>query len=129
MHSLNGIPGTLLLQFLEMRLDTIIYNLGFAVSISNARQFITHGHIDINKKNINIPSFQCKPNDIISINYNSNLISFVKKNLKIRNYLELPKYLKLDKKKNIGIVKSIIERQEINVNIQELLVVEFYSKK
>ena len=99
MHSLNGIPGTLLLQFLEMRLDTIIYNLGFAVSISNARQFITHGHIDINKKNINIPSFQCKPNDIISINYNSNLIFFVKKNLKIRNYLELPKYLKLDKKK------------------------------
>ena len=57
------------------------------------------------------------------------MISFVKKNLKIRNYLELPKYLKLDKKKNIGIVKSIIERQEINLNIQELLVVEFYSKK
>ena len=129
MHSLNGIPGTLLLQFLEMRLDTIIYNLGFAVSISNARQFITHGHIDINKKNINIPSFQCKPNDLIEVKQKLSAINFVKKNLTLPNSAELPNHLLFDKEKLKGKINSIILRKDVNIKINELLIVEFYSRK
>merc|ERR1712086_656984 len=67
----KGITGLILLQLLEMRLDTICFNLGFATTISNARQLVTHGHIAINGNILNIPSFQCRINDLISIKQNS----------------------------------------------------------
>jgi len=76
---LRGATGTLILQLLEMRLENIIYRLGFAPTIPSARQFVSHGHIYVNGKKLNIPSFQCKPNDIISIRQNNQSIDFAKK--------------------------------------------------
>jgi len=126
---LQGSTGTFLLQLLEMRLENIIFRLGFASTIANARQFVTHSHIRVNGKNVNIPSFQCKPNDIISIKDKANSINIAKKNLNLSNFTSLPNHLELDKEKLIGKVKSIITREEVNLNINELLIVEFYSRK
>jgi small subunit ribosomal protein S4 len=128
-RKLRGATGTLILQLLEMRLENIVYRLGFAPTIPSARQFVSHGHIYVNGKKLNIPSFQCKPNDIISIRQNKQSIDFAKKYLEISNFNNLPSHLELDKEKLIGKVKSIISREEVNLNINELLIVEFYSRK
>ena len=124
---LKGVTGSLLLQLLEMRFDNIIYSLGFSPTIPSARQVIIHGHILLNNKTVNIPSFQCKPNDIISIKENS--LKIIKENVNKKNLLFLPLHLDLDQKKLIGKVNSIILREDISLNINDLLVVEFYSRK
>jgi small subunit ribosomal protein S4 len=126
---LTGATGTFLLQLLEMRLENIIYRLGFAPTIASARQFVTHCHIRVNGKNVNIPSFQCKPNDIITIKERQNSLALVKKNLEIADLSKIPNHLELDKEKIIGKVKSVISREDVNININELLIVEFYSRK
>ena len=112
-----------------MRLENIIYRLGFAPTIASARQFVTHCHIRVNGKNVNIPSFQCKPNDIITIKERQNSLALVKKNLEIADLSKIPNHLELDKEKIIGKVKSVISREDVNININELLIVEFYSRK
>jgi small subunit ribosomal protein S4 len=126
---LRGATGTLILQLLEMRLENIIYRLGFAPTIPSARQFVSHGHIYVNGKKLNIPSFQCKPNDIISIRQNNQSIDFAKKHVEVSSFNNLSSHLELDKEKLVGKVKSIISREEVNLNINELLIVEFYSRK
>ncbi len=126
---LPGATGTFLLQLLEMRLENIIYRLGFAPTIAGARQFVTHCHMRVNGKNVNIPSFQCKPNDIISIKERQNSLNIVKKNLETKDLSKIPSHLELDKDKLVGKVKSIISREDVNININELLIVEFYSRK
>lgn len=128
-RGLKGSTGTFLLQLLEMRLDNIVYRLGFASTISGARQFVTHSHITVNNKSINIPSFQCKPNDIITLKDRINSKIFVKKNLESFDPNNLGNHLELDKNNLIGKVKTIIPRDEIKLNINELLIVEFYSRK
>jgi small subunit ribosomal protein S4 len=126
---LRGATGTLILQLLEMRLENIIYRLGFAPTIPSARQFVSHGHIYVNGKKLNIPSFQCKPNDIISIRQNNQSIDFAKKYVEVSSFNNLASHLELDKEKLVGKVKSIISREDVNLNINELLIVEFYSRK
>ena len=126
---LQGTTGTLLLQLLEMRLENIIYRLGFAPTIASARQFVTHSHVLVNGKSVNIPSFQCKPMDIISLKDRSNSLALVKKNLEISTFPNLPTFLELDKSNLTAKVRSIISREEVNLNLNELLIVEFYSRK
>lgn len=124
---LKGVTGSLLLQLLEMRLDNIIYCFGFSKTIPSARQLIVHGHILLNNQPVNIPSFQCKPNDIITIKPNS--LKIIKENLNKKNGRFLPFHLELDQKKLIGKINSIILREDITLSINELLVIEFYSRK
>ena len=124
---LKGATGTFLLQLLEMRLDNIVYRLGFASTIPGARQLITHGHLLINGKNINIPSFQCNPKDIITVRANSN--NTITENLKKNRYPILPSHLYLDKKNLTGKIKSNILRENLALKINDLLIVEFYSRK
>jgi len=128
-RTLKGSAGLFLLQFLEMRLDNILYRLGFASSISSARQFITHSHILVNNKITNIPSFQCQSNDIISVKDSTNAKSFVRKNIQLPNSNSLGNFLELDKINLIGRVNKLIDREEIKLSINELLIVEFYSRK
>ena len=78
----NGVTGLILLQLLEMRLDTLCFTLGFAKSIAQARQLVNHGHITVNKKVISIPSFQCRLNDVIGIKEKSTSKNLVEANLK-----------------------------------------------
>lgn len=126
---LKGLTGTLILQLLEMRLENIVYRLGFASTIASARQFVTHSHVNVNGKSVNIPSFQCKPNDLISIKPRLNSKLLAKKNLEISINSILPTHLELDKENLTGKVKGLIKREEVNLSVNELLIVEFYSRK
>lgn len=126
---LKGLTGTLILQLLEMRLENIVYRLGFASTIASARQFVTHSHVNVNGKSVNIPSFQCKPNDLISIKPRLSSKLLAKKNLESSINFTLPTHLELDKENLTGKVKGLIKREEVNLTINELLIVEFYSRK
>merc|ERR1712115_257775 len=95
----NGVTGLILLQLLEMRLDTICFSLGFAPTIGAARQLVNHGHITVNTKVVDIPSFQCQINDIIGIKPISASKNVITNNLKIRNFIDPPSHLTLNKSK------------------------------
>lgn len=124
---LPGATGTNLLQLLEMRLDNIVYRLGLAPTIPSARQFVTHGHIRVNGKRVNIPSFACKVNDIISVPNKSN--NLAKNHLQISSSNLLGSYLDFDSEKLIGKINSVITRNDVNLVINELFIVEFYARK
>jgi small subunit ribosomal protein S4 len=115
--------GIALLQMLEMRLDTVVFRLGWGNSIAASRQLVNHGHILVNDKNINIPSFICKAGDNIVLK------SKISKNQQIFSSVNCPKFLELSPSKTKGIVKSIITRNEFTISVDELLVVEYYSRK
>lgn len=125
----KGVTGLILLQLLEMRLDTICYNLGFASTIMQARQLVNHGHILINNKIVNIPSFQCRLNDVISIKQKSNSKNLIKSNLINNKGLNLSSHLKFDETKLEAIVLDYCDRDDINLDIKELLVIEYYSRR
>ena len=123
----KGSTGEILLQLLEMRLDNVIFRLGFAPTIAAARQLISHGHISINKQRITIPSYICKINDTIAVNSSSS--EFVKKSIE-RSNIQLPApHLELNKEKLSAVVLDNVSRNLVGLQINELLVVEFYSRK
>nr|NP_045904.1 ribosomal protein S4 [Chlorella vulgaris]P32975.1 RecName: Full=Small ribosomal subunit protein uS4c; AltName: Full=30S ribosomal protein S4, chloroplastic [Chlorella vulgaris]QSV10905.1 ribosomal protein S4 [Chlorella vulgaris]BAA01767.1 ribosomal protein S4 [Chlorella vulgaris]BAA57980.1 30S ribosomal protein S4 [Chlorella vulgaris] len=123
----KGSTGEILLQILEMRLDTIIFRLGFAPTIAAARQLINHGHIVVNGRRVDIPSSLCKVNDSISVALNSQ--NFVKNLLQsFTKTLDAP-YLEVNQEKLSAVVRDNIPREAVSLQINELLVVEFYSRK
>ena len=125
----KGITGLILLQLLEARLDTICYNLGFASTISQARQLVNHGHITVNNKLVNIPSFQCRRNDILRPKQKLTSKNLLKSNLKNNKILDLPTYLKLDKSELKATIVDYCSRNDISLDIKELLVIEYYSRR
>ena len=125
----NGVTGLILLQLLEMRLDTICFSLGFAPTIGAARQLVNHGHITVNNKVVDIPSFKCQINDSIGIKPMSASRNVITNNLKIRNFIDPPTHLTLDKSKLEGIVKNYCDRSELLLELNELLVIEYYSRR
>jgi small subunit ribosomal protein S4 len=118
---LPGATGTLLLQLLEMRLENIVFRLGFAKTIPGARQLVNHGHITVNGKRVNIPSFQCKPNDVIVVKDKAPSKALVKSALETANLV--PSHLELDKAKLAGKINSVVSREEVNIEINELFIV------
>nr|YP_009254396.1 ribosomal protein S4 [Verdigellas peltata]CZF96649.1 ribosomal protein S4 [Verdigellas peltata] len=125
------LPGSTeqnLLKLLEMRLDTIVFRFGFAKTLPFARQIVTHGHILVNNKKITIPSYQCKLNDKITILKKNSSYKVVEQNLKITNLNSLPGHLNLDRQNLSGTIENFIDRNEILLQINELLVIEYYSK-
>ena len=125
----KGITGLILLQLLEMRLDVICYTLGFASSISQARQLVNHGHIIVNQKVVNIPSFQCQLNDIIGIRQKNSSKNLIETNLKLNKKLNLPSHLKFDEMKLEGKILDYCDRNDVGLDIKELLVIEYYSQR
>jgi len=125
----KGVTGLILLQLLEMRLDTICFNLGFATSISHARQLVNHGHITVNKKVVSIPSFQCRVKDQIGIKQNSAIEDFVKDNLKNKQVNNLPTHLKLDSSNLEATILDHCDRNDVSLQLDELLVIEYYSRR
>jgi small subunit ribosomal protein S4 len=125
----QGVTGLILLQLLEMRLDTICFTLGFAKSIAQARQLVNHGHITINKKVVNIPSFQCRLNDIIGIKEKTSSKTLVGNNIKNNQVNEIPAHLKFDNSKLEAVVLDYCDRDDISVKLDELLVIEYYSRR
>lgn len=125
----KGPTGEILLQMLEMRLDNTVFRMGFAPTIAAARQLVRHGHICIKNKVISVPSYNCKPGDIISVRDNLRSLDLVKKSFSNPTMLQVPPHIELDKIVMTGKLKGIVERAWVGVNLKELLVVEYYSRK
>ena len=127
-EKLKGETGTNMLQLLESRLDNVVHRLGFAISRPAARQLVSHKHILLNGKVVNIPSLIVKPGDTISVKDKSKKMDCIIDSIKhIKGDIELP-WLSLDKAKMSGTFVSIPERDDMNLTINEQLVVELYSK-
>lgn len=125
---MKGETGTNMLQLLESRLDNVVYRLGFACSRPAARQLVSHKHILLNNKCVNIPSLFVKPGDTISIRNKSKKMDVIIDSMKqIKGDIQLP-WLSLDKAKMSGVFKSVPEREEMQLTVNEQLVVELYSK-
>ena len=125
----NGVTGLILLQLLEMRLDTLCFTLGFASTMAQARQLVNHGHITVNNKVISIPSFQCRLNDVIAIKEKVASKTLVEANLKNNSRSELPSNLKFDATKLEATVLDYCNRDDIQLQLDELLVIEYYSRR
>jgi len=124
----KGVTGENLLTILERRLDNSIFRLGFASSRSQARQLVKHNHVMINGRRVNIPSFLVKMNDEITIREKSRKIEAIADSLEAVARRGVPSWLELDQDNFKGKIKSMPDRQEITMPIQEQLIVELYSK-
>lgn len=125
----KGVTGLILLQLLEMRLDTICFTLGFAKSITQARQLVNHGHITVNNKVVSIPSFQCRLNDIIGVKEKTSSKTLVENNLKNNQVTEIPNHLQFDNSKLEAKVLDYCDRDNVSLQLDELLVIEYYSRR
>ena len=123
----TGVTGLILLQLLEMRLDSLCFSLGFASTIANARQLVNHGHITVNGKMINIASFQCRINDVIGIKDKTTSKNIIVNNLKNAQFTERPSHLKFDSTNLEGKVLNYCDRNDLLLELDELLVIEYYS--
>ena len=119
--------GVALIQMLECRLDNVVYRLGFANSIRQARQMVVHGHILVNGKKVGIPSFAVQVGDEVSLREKSRTNVMFKENFESGALNEYP-YLSKDMDKFSGVLTRLPERQEVPIEIDEILIVEFYSK-
>lgn len=125
----TGSTGESLLQLLEMRLDNTVFRLGMAGTIPAARQLVNHGHILVNDRVVDIASYQCRPGDVIKVRNQDRSRKLVEANMEYPGLANLPSHLEFDKNTFIGKVNGVIEREWIALNINELLVVEFYSRQ
>lgn len=125
----QGVTGLILLQLLEMRLDTLCFTLGFGKSIGQARQLVNHGHITVNKKVVSIPSFQCRLNDIISVKEKNTSKNLIENNVKDNQFINIPGHLKFDNSKLEAIVLDYCDRNDVGLQLDELLVIEYYSRR
>lgn len=125
----KGSSGVELLNILEMRLDNIIFRLGFSPTIISAKQLVSHGHILVNNASVNIPSFICSPSAIISLKNNDSSKRLVKKNIELFNAQNIPSHLTFNPEKLEGKVISPVTRESVILIINELLVVEYFSRK
>lgn len=123
---MSGIHGENFLKLLESRLDNLVYRMGFSTTRRGARQLVNHGHITVNDKKVDIPSYRCKPGDVIAIKENSKDHKAVKDSLeKITKRVE---FITFDANKLSGSYVRYPERNELNMDIDESLIVEFYNK-
>nr|YP_009166227.1 ribosomal protein S4 [Piper kadsura]YP_009366002.1 ribosomal protein S4 [Piper nigrum]YP_009633046.1 ribosomal protein S4 [Piper laetispicum]YP_009760031.1 ribosomal protein S4 [Piper longum]YP_010327455.1 ribosomal protein S4 [Piper bambusifolium]YP_010483555.1 ribosomal protein S4 [Piper boehmeriifolium]YP_010483641.1 ribosomal protein S4 [Piper austrosinense]YP_010483812.1 ribosomal protein S4 [Piper bonii]YP_010483898.1 ribosomal protein S4 [Piper betle]YP_010483984.1 ribosomal prot len=125
----KGSTGQVLLQLLEMRLDNILFRLGMASTIPGARQLVNHRHVLVNGRIVDIPSYRCKPRDIITTRNEQRSKVLVQNSMDSASREELPKHLTLDSSQYKGVVNQIIDSKWVGLKINELLVVEYYSRQ
>lgn len=124
----KGVTGEVLLQMLERRLDNVVYRLGFAVNRSQARQLVRHGHITVNGRKVDIPSFLVKPGDEVIVREKSRKLTVIENALEARKGQSAPAWLELSPERLAGRVLSIPTRESIPTPVNEQLIVELYSK-
>lgn len=123
---MQGIHGTNFLRLLESRLDNLVYRIGFASTRRGARQLVNHGHVTVNGKKVNIPSYRVKPGDVISLKEDHKNLKVVAESLaKVTKRVEFITY---DEGKMEATYVRLPERNELNADINEALIVEFYNK-
>ncbi|NEN96221.1 MAG: 30S ribosomal protein S4 [Moorea sp. SIO1F2] len=125
----TGSTGQALLQLLEMRLDNTVFRMGMGGTIPAARQLVNHGHVTVNGQVVNIASYQCRPGDVIAVRNRDQSRRLVERNLEFPGLANLPSHLEFDKNTFTGKVNGIIDREWVALQINELLVVEYYSRK
>jgi len=123
---MKGIAGENFLKLLESRLDNLVYRMGLSTSRRGARQIVNHGHIEVNGKKVDIPSYICKPGDVIAVRENSLEHKAIKNTIELN--IKTPAYVEFDNKKLTGTYLRLPERNELNAEINESLIVEFYNR-
>ncbi len=124
----SGITGEMLLQILETRLDNVVFRLGLANTRREARQIVNHGHILVNGKKVNIPSYLIKQGDVITVKEKSKESPRMKEIVEINASRLVPKWLDMDKNTLTGKVVALPARDDIDYEVEEHLIVELYSK-
>jgi small subunit ribosomal protein S4 len=124
----TGVTGELLLQQLETRLDNVVYRLGFAMSRRQARQVVRHGHIQVNGRKVNIPSFQCKVGDEIAVREGSKALAILEDAKNFASGQRSVPWLDINRDGLSGKVMAMPSRADINLPVNEQLIVELYSK-
>lgn len=112
-----------------MRLDNTVFRLGMAPTIPAARQLVNHGHICVNGRRVSIPSYECETGDVITIKNNSKSKQLVEGYLSFPGLANIPTHLEVDKSNLTGKVNGVIDREWVALQLNELLVVEYYSRK
>ncbi|MDY6804839.1 MAG: 30S ribosomal protein S4 [Cyanobacteriota bacterium] len=125
----SGSSGQILLQLLEMRLDNTVFRMGMAPTIPGARQLVNHGHVTVNGREVNIASYQCRPGDVIAVKNKEKSKELVKTNLQYPGLAHLPSHLEFDRDKFVGKVNGIVEREWVALQVNELMVIEYYSRQ
>ena len=123
-----GITGQNLLQILESRLDNVVFRLGLANTRKEARQLVNHGHILVNGSKVDIPSYLVKTGDVIAIREKSKSSARIKEIVEANEKRIIPKWLSMDKNKLEGRVLQLSDREDIDYDVEEHLIVELYSK-
>ncbi len=123
---MQGVHGDNLFKLLESRLDNLVYRLGFSTTRRGARQLVNHGHITVNGKKVDIPSYTCKPGDVIAVKDNAKDMSIIKSSLEA--LLKRVEYVTYDESKMAGTYLRYPERSELNADINESLIIEYYNR-
>jgi small subunit ribosomal protein S4 len=124
----RGLTGFNLLQILESRLDNVVFRLGFATSRAQARLLVTHGHFTVNGRRTDIPSMQVNAGDTVQVREGSREVTYFKELIDLAEKRNFPSWLTRDLKSLTGTVQRLPERAEIDGNLNEQLIVEFYSR-
>ena len=127
-EKMPGITGENLLAILEQRLDNVVFRLGFAMTRREARQLVHHGHVTVNGRKVNIPSFQVKPGMVISLTEKGKSMQKVKENIEDNAFRPAPKWIEYDKNNMTAKIVAVPARDDIDMPIEEHLIVELYSK-
>lgn len=124
----RGVTGETLLQLAETRLDNAVYRLGFAASRSQARELVSHGHFMVNGRKVNTASYQVRPGDVIEVKDSSKNLQPIMAALESTAGSRVPSWLVMDPEKRTGKVDHVPARDEIDTQVDETLIVEFYSR-
>lgn len=124
----EGVTGEILLEYLERRLDNVVYRFGFAPSRQQARQLVRHGHILVNGRRVDIPSFQVREEDLLQIKEKSPMRDTIKEAVSVAEHRGFPGWLQLDKEQLSGKIIGLPAREDVQYPIKEQLIVELYSK-
>lgn len=124
----KGITGENLLVLLERRLDNVVYSLGFASSRGQARQFVRHGHVQVDGRKVNIPSYQVRPGQTVAVKEASRKNDFIRASVETARGRGVPEWLDLDAESFAGTMLRVPTREDVKLPIQEQLIVELYSR-
>jgi small subunit ribosomal protein S4 len=124
----RGVTGEILLQLLETRLDNVVFRLGFASSRSAARQMVSHGHVQVNGRKVDVSSYDVRPGDTVTVKEKPNSRSLAARNMELTQITPVPDWLTVNKEQFSGQVTRIPSRAEIAPIVNEQLIVELYSR-
>jgi len=125
---MKGLTGDNLIKLLERRLDNVVYRMGFAVSRRDARQLVSHGHVMVNGKVVDVPSYLLRPGEVVEIKESSKNLDRVNYAIQLAQGRDIPSWLEVDFENKRGVFRYIPERSEVQIPVNETLIIELYSR-